>query len=160
MDAIEYLTHQHRDVSRLFQEIAEADEDEKQALFDDIADALAVHTAIEERIFYPATKDLRTEEMLLEAVEEHLGVKRILADMLDLDPTDAEFFGKCKVLAEQVEHHVKEEEEKLFPTVKQEFDAARLSDLGTQMEELADEIKLEGVPREAIPSQTEEAAPI
>jgi len=65
--------------------------------FEQIADDLAVHAAIEEKHFYPATKSARTEDLLQEAVEEHLSVKRIIADLLEMDPAEAQFDAKIGI---------------------------------------------------------------
>ena len=132
MNAIELLEQQHRDVEKLFKKIEKAEAGEKERLFDELADNLAVHAAIEEQHFYPTTKDARTEELLQEAVEEHLAVKRIIADLLEMEPDDAQFDAKIKVLNEQVEHHVEEEEEELFPKVKKLRSKDELEDLGGQ----------------------------
>src|SRR4051812_10424667 len=86
MDAIEMLVGQHEEVSGLFEELEAAkNADDKWALFEEIADKLAVHGSIEEKHFYPAVKAKRTEDILLEALEEHLGMKRVLADLLAAD---------------------------------------------------------------------------
>jgi hemerythrin superfamily protein len=160
VNAIELLEQQHREVEKLFAKIEKAKSDEKEELFDEIADSLAVHAAIEEQHFYPATKDARTEELLQEAVEEHLAVKRIIADLLEMTPDDAQFDAKIKVLKEQVEHHVEEEEEELFPKVKKLRSKDELEDLGILMEQTARELKEEGAPRMQVPAETGAAAPI
>src|SRR6266436_6580872 len=85
VDAIELLETQHQEVESLFEMIERAGEDEKQDLFEQLADALAVHTTIEEKHFYPATKSARTEELLQEAVEEHLSAKRLVADLMEME---------------------------------------------------------------------------
>lgn len=160
MNAIKLLMEQHREVEQLFEKLEQGAGD-KQELFDDLADALAVHTAIEERLFYPATKSARTEDLLLEAVEEHLGAKRLLADMLDADVEDQAFDAKVKVLKEQVEHHVREEEVELFPKVSELFAEQKLEELGERLLELAAKVR-EGVaePREMVPEETDAPAPI
>jgi hemerythrin superfamily protein len=160
VNAIELLEQQHREVEKLFAKIEKAKSDEKEELFDEIADSLAVHAAIEEQHFYPATKDARTEELLQEAVEEHLAVKRIIADLLEMTPDDAQFDAKIKVLKEQVEHHVEEEEEELFPKVKKLRSKDELEDLGILMEQTARELQEEGAPRMQVPAETGAAAPI
>src|SRR5687768_235646 len=101
MDAIEMLEEQHRDVEDLFDELESADAADKQDLFDELADQLVVHTAIEEMHFYPAVRANRTEEMLLESLEEHLTIKRMLAELLQLDPRNEVFPDKVKALKEQ-----------------------------------------------------------
>jgi hemerythrin superfamily protein len=160
VNAIKLLKQQHDEVKALFQKIEKAEGEEKEQLFDEIADALAVHAAIEEKEFYPATKSARTEELLEEAVEEHLSVKRIIADLLEMSPSEGQFDAKISVLKEQVEHHVEEEEGDLFPKVKKLLSAEELEDLGTAMEVLAEDLKAEGAPREQVPAETEKAAPL
>ena len=160
MNAIDLLKQQHREVEKLFKKIEKAGPDEKEQLFDELADSLAVHAAIEEQHFYPATKDARTEELLQEAVEEHLSVKRIIADLLEMEPDDAQFDPKITVLQEQVEHHVEEEEGELFPKVQKLHSKGELEDLGVLMEQTAEELKEQGAPRMEVPKETGTAAPI
>ena len=87
-------------------------------VFDEIADDFAAHGEIEEKIFYPAVYVGELKEKLQEAVEEHLAAKRIVADLLEMEPTDEQFDPKMKVLRELIEHHVEEEEGELFPLVR------------------------------------------
>jgi hemerythrin superfamily protein len=160
VNAIDLLKQQHREAKELFEKIEKAGPDEKERLFDQLADALAVHAAIEEQHFYPATKDSRTEELLQEAVEEHLSVKRIIADLLEMEPDDAQFDAKITVLREQVEHHVEEEETELFPKVRKIHSKDELEDLGVLMEQTVKELKEQGAPRMEVPKETGAAAPI
>ena len=160
MNAIDLLEKQHREVEQLFKKFEKAEgEEEKQSLFEEIGDKLAVHAGIEEKHFYPATKTARTEDELREAVEEHLSVKRIIADLLEMEPSNPQFEPKVLVLKEQVEHHVEEEEEELFPKVKKMLSRDELDDLGTVMEDLAQELEA-GTPRESVPAETGSAAPL
>lgn len=69
MDAIELLEDQHREVEDLFEEIEEAEASEKREIFDEIADQLAIHATIEEKHFYPACRDAKTEDILRESLE-------------------------------------------------------------------------------------------
>ncbi len=160
MNAIELLKTQHEEMRALFDQIEAAEDEDKEELFEQLADALAVHATIEEKHFYPATKNARTEELLQEAVEEHLSVKRLIADLLDMSPEDAQFDAKVTVLREQVEHHVEEEEGELFPRVKKMFKEDELEDLGMVMEDMAEELKDAGAPRESVPAETGSAAPL
>ena len=160
MDAIELLKDQHRLVEKLFAQIEKSKNGEKkQALFAELADNLAAHAAIEEEIFYPAAYAKQTKELLQEAVEEHLAVKRVLADLLALAPDDESFDAKITVLKEQVEHHVKEEEGELFKKVKKELDGEQLEALGTEMEDQF-EAEMADDPSSKVPDQTDEAAPL
>ena len=158
MNAIDLLKSQHRDVERLFSKIDNArGAKSKQTIFETLADSLAAHATIEEHQFYPAVRAKRTEDILLESLEEHLGIKRVLADLLKISADDETFDAKIKVLKEQVEHHVDEEETDLFPKVKKILDKAELEALGETMS--AEFKKLEaGRPRDAVPSETKQAA--
>src|ERR1044071_6552561 len=115
MNAIKMLKQQHREVEKLFKQFeAATSAGPQREVFEEIADALAVHATIEERHFYPAVKEKQTEEILLESVEEHLEIKRVIADLLQMDAGDEAFEAKVKVLQEDIEHHVEEEETELF----------------------------------------------
>ena len=111
MNAVKMLKQQHREVEKLFKQLEAAKSaGPRRKIFNEIADALAVHATIEERHFYPGVKKQQTEEILLESVEEHLEIKRVIADLLEMDSDDDVFEAKVKVLQEDVEHHVEEEE--------------------------------------------------
>jgi hemerythrin superfamily protein len=161
VNAVDMLESQHREVEELFAKLDKADRDQrKQNLFREIADKLAVHASIEEQVFYPAVKAKRTEDILLESLEEHLSIKRVLADLIDIDAADETFDAKAKVLKEQVEHHVGEEEDDLFPKVQKIFDEETLIALAQEMTLLQEKLLAEGDPRLAVLTQTDEAAPL
>jgi hemerythrin superfamily protein len=163
MNAIEMLEGQHREVEDLFEKFEKAGENArktKEKLCRQISDKLAVHAEIEEKLFYPEAKSEETEDMLREAVEEHLSVKRVLADLLETEVADDQFDARMKVLKEQIEHHVEEEEEELFPKVRKAMSEEDLDDLGARMEELAEEVLAQGSPSKDIPGQTDAPAPI
>src|SRR5262249_43577795 len=122
MNAIEMLDQQHAAVERLFEELEEARGDEKQALFDELADSLAMHAMIEERHFYPALRGADTDELLDRSRDEHLQIKRSLAELLTLDAENERFDAKLAVLREEVELHVQEERDEVFPEAERVFD--------------------------------------
>ncbi len=163
MDAIDLLEQQHREVEELFEEFEEAEEraeKTKDRICREISDQLAIHAEIEEKLFYPESKQANTEEILRESVEEHLSMKRIVADLIESGPADEQFAAKMKVLKEQVEHHVEEEEKELFPKVRKDLSKGELDDLGERMQQLADQLEAEGDPSRSIPDETDSAAPI
>jgi hemerythrin superfamily protein len=160
MSAIDMLEAQHREVEDLFAQFEEASAGKKHDIFLQIADKLAVHAAIEEKHFYPAAKTEDTEDLLLEAAEEHLSVKRIIADLLEDDVDEETLEAKVKVLQEQVEHHVEEEEEELFPKVEALLDETTLNALEQEMTATQEELLAKGNPRDQVPRETGEAAPI
>jgi len=160
-DAIELLESQHREVEEIFSQIEDADDPAtKNDLFEELADKLAIHAAIEEHHFYPAVKAKRTEDILLESLEEHLGIKRVLADLLKIDADDETFDAKIKVLKETVSHHVEEEETDLFPKVRKLFDKERREALGQEMSAEQAELEDAGNARDQVPAETDQPATI
>jgi len=158
-DVIEILTSQHEEVDALFAKI-ESGEGNRRQLFTQLADSLAAHATVEEKLFYPAVMAKQTEDMLHESVEEHLSIKRLLADLIALDTDDEQFLPKIGVLKEQVAHHAHEEEEKkLFPKVKDLFDADQRAGIGNEVIAMFDELMLSH-PYRNVPSETDAAAPL
>jgi hemerythrin superfamily protein len=159
MDAIKLLKKQHKEVDRLFKAFENSEEgDQKQLLFEQIADGLVVHATIEERHFYPAVRVRQTEEELEEAYDEHLEIKKLLADCLD--STDHPGFdGKVAALEGAVLHHVEEEETELFPNVEKLLGKDALEALGQVMEADAEAIKSMGEPRKNLEVEIEPPAP-
>ena len=161
MDAIELLRRQHQEMEHAMGQLLEIeDAAEKKARFSELADELTVHIASEEQVFYPAVKAARTEDILLESLEEHLSLKRFLADLLELDVASQTFDAKFKVLKEQAEHHHREEEEHLFPKSRKLLDSERLDALGEEMLNLQRKLDRQGEPRELVIEQTDAAAPL
>lgn len=159
-DAVQLLINQHQEMEGLLEDIGAAEEAQRKALFAKVADQLMVHIKAEEQIFYPAVHAARTEEDLLEALEEHLSLKRLLADLLALQPEDKAFDPKFKVLKEQAEHHHREEEEHLFPVVRKMIGEHERATLGAQMLALQSQLTRQGAPRGAVANETESAAPL
>jgi hypothetical protein len=162
MNALDLLKKQHEEVSKLFKKydkLGEEEAEEKQELFEQIADRLAAHATIEEKFFYPSIKTEGTEDIVREALEEHLSVKRLISDLLDMEPDDEAFDAKMQVLREQIEHHVEEEEDDMFKKVRKECSKEQLEDLGLQMEDEYEEL-MDREPRLQVPEETGSAAPL
>ena len=159
IDALELLTSQHDEVDELFSQIEDSDDgEEKLELFQQLADKLAAHATIEEKLFYPSVMTDDTEDKLIESTEEHLQMKRLLADMLTMEPSDDHFAAKLNVLKEEVRHHARDEEEgKLFKQVRRMMDEEQLAALGNEMMAMFETL-MEQEPRMEVPSQTGEAA--
>ncbi len=161
MDAIKLLIEQHRKLEAQMKATVEAHGPGARAAgLARVGDDLTKHLTSEEEVFYPAVKAKRTEDILLESLEEHLSLKRLLADLLALDPAAETWEPKFKVLKEQTEHHHEEEEEKLFPKVRNALDTAELENLGQQMLALQQKLQRAGDPREAVVEQIDEATPL
>jgi hemerythrin superfamily protein len=140
MDAITLLKDDHKTVEQLFRRYEKAGDRahaEKRNLVDRFTEALSVHAAIEEQLFYPVARATvpGTEDMALESLEEHHIVKWVLAELEDMDPGDERFDAKVTVLIENVRHHVREEEQEFFPRVRDELGRDALNRLGDAMVE-------------------------
>jgi len=113
-DAVALLKADHRTVEELFEKYEKASGDgRKQKLAEQICMELSVHAKIEEEIFYPACEGKVEEDLLKEAYVEHDGAKLLIAEIEAGEPSDEFYDAKVKVLSEQIEHHVKEEEQRL-----------------------------------------------
>ena len=119
-DAIALLKSDHEAVSHLFAEYEKTRSvANKKALVAQICTALSVHAQIEEEIFYPAVKVALKDKLLVpEATVEHAGVKDLIAQLKGVEPDGEMFDAKVKVLSEYVKHHVKEEQNEMFPKAK------------------------------------------
>jgi hypothetical protein len=158
MDATRLLEVQHDDLRALFEEWrGVADLDERLRIFEQLADAFVAHTHVEEQLFYPVLYVGDLKALLEEAVEQHLACKRIVADLLHLLPDDAAFEPKMRVLEEELEHHIREEQEELFPRARQLMDRDMLDTLGAEMERMYDDL-VRAAPRNDVLGETEEAA--
>ncbi|MGH9095258.1 MAG: hemerythrin domain-containing protein [Acidimicrobiales bacterium] len=134
MDAIAFLTAEHRRVDDLFTQFEQAGpraHKTKQRLVDSMIEQLSLHAGIEEMVFYPAVRRAQPalEGKVLEALEEHHGAKAFLVELEKLPAQAERFDAKVAVLTEQVRHHVKEEESELFPQVRKAMSKAELDDL-------------------------------
>jgi hemerythrin superfamily protein len=138
MDAITLLKQDHKTVETIFKQFEKATQPAQQRrLARRVIEELSVHAAIEEMIFYPAVRDRvpTTDETVLEALEEHHIVKWTLSELDDMKPDDERFKAKMTVLIENVRHHVKEEEQELFPEVRKAIGRKELGQLGDALEQ-------------------------
>ena len=122
-DAIALLTADHREVHEMFEQfdqLGDRARATKEKLKEKICKALIAHTTIEEEIFYPAVREQIEdgEDMVDEATVEHAAAKDLIQQLQEMDPDDELFDAKVKVLGEQIDHHVEEEEKEMFPKVK------------------------------------------
>src|SRR6201996_8455672 len=135
-DAVALLKADHRKVEDLFAKFEAAKGDgKKKALAEQICMELTVHTRIEEDIFYPACEGKVEEDLLKEAYVEHDGAKVLIAEIEAGGPDDDFYDAKVKVLSEQIEHHVEEEEKR----VEGMFSQARHA--GLDMDALGDQLR-------------------
>jgi len=139
MDAIAMLEKDHVRVKALLAELETTTErgvKTRGELFATIKGALTVHEIIEEEIFYPELKaHPKAKDIVLEGFQEHHVVDLLMSELEALDVTDETWGAKAKVMQENIEHHIEEEEGEMFKSARQVFDRAELLDLGRRMED-------------------------
>jgi hemerythrin superfamily protein len=160
-DAIALLKEDHREVEKLFEQFEEAKgEGRKEKLARQICLELSIHAQIEEEIFYPACQGAVEEDLLKEGYVEHDEAKLLIAEFQANSGADDEFFdSKVKVLSEEIEHHVQEEEKAggVFSQARKgDLDLDALGEqLAARKRELTKEFKAEGVPQPELTTMNE-----
>lgn len=138
MNAFELLKTDHKKVSGIFEKLEDTTEravKTRDELFAQLKQELDIHAHIEETIFYPALKrEAETRAITLEGFEEHHVIKILLNELNELGVDNEQWTAKLKVLKENVEHHVEEEEEDMFPKAREVFSSEVIDDLGARME--------------------------
>ena len=163
-DAIALLKADHRAVEELFAKFEKASGDgRKQTLAEEICLELSVHAQIEEEIFYPACEGKVEDELLKEAYVEHDGAKLLIGEIIAGEPSDEFYDSKVKVLQEQIEHHVEEEEKRMEGLFSQARKAGLDMDaLGEQLasrkQQLTSEFEANGVPPPKLTTMEEASA--
>jgi hemerythrin superfamily protein len=151
-DAIALLKQDHRTVEDLFAKFEKASGDgRKQSLAEEICLELSVHAQIEEEIFYPACEGKVDEDLLKESYVEHDGAKVLIAEIMNGGPSDEFYDAKVKVLSEEIQHHVEEEEKRLEGLFAQARKAgldmdALGEELAARKAELTEQFKSTGIP--------------
>lgn len=152
-DAITLLKQDHREVEGYFDQYEKLDDDSDKAdLAQEICLALKVHTQIEEELFYPEAREATEDDDLVdEATVEHASAKQLIAEIESMKVGDDLYDAKIKILGEYVKHHVKEEEQELFPEVKKsKMDTAGLGEqMADRKEQLMAEMGKAGAGRRA-----------
>lgn len=145
MNAFQLLKEDHQKVSGIFQQLeptTERAEKTRTELFARLKEELDIHAHVEETIFYPAIKqEAETREIVLEGFEEHHVVKMLLKELAELPVDTEQWTAKLKVLQENVEHHVEEEEGEMFQKARQVLSEDDINQLGAQMEEEKNRLK-------------------
>lgn len=131
------MKEDHRKVDALFAKVKANEDGNNAATFKTINRELDLHAHVEEMIFYPHLLehgDKELKKIVREGVEEHAQVKTLLAELAGLPGTSPTFKAKLKVLIENVEHHVQEEEGEMFEMVEDQIPEEMLQRLGALMQ--------------------------
>lgn len=142
MDVITLLKNDHREVKEMFdraERLGERAGQQRGRLGEQICKALEVHSKFEEEQFYPRfrerAEDHEEREQLLEALEEHGIVDRLVNELKGMDASDERYEAKLTVVMESARHHIKEEEREMFPMVRELFEREELMELGERFME-------------------------
>jgi hemerythrin superfamily protein len=156
-DAISLLKQDHDKVKQLFERFQESeDEGAKNALAQQALTELKVHTALEEELFYPAVR-AHAANLINEADEEHHVVKLLIAEIEQMGVGDDHYDAKFTVLAENVRHHIREEEDEIFPRARR-MDTDWQA-VGQTMQRRKEELSTHGVPAAKPPRKAARRAP-
>lgn len=145
MDALKLLKRDHAEVKRMLSDLEDTTERAEKTRTEGLATLkheLEIHEAIEEEIFYPALKEhSKTKDLALEGYEEHHVVDTIMGELEVVETSDETWMAKFSVMKENLEHHISEEEDEMFPKVEQVFDGEELEELGNRMQERKEELQ-------------------
>lgn len=159
-NAFTLLKDDHKKVKKLFKEFQSIkkrdDSDERKSeLTKEICREIKVHTQLEEEIFYPSARQaIGDEDVMEEAGIEHASVKQLVSQLESMEPGDPHYDAIVKVMSEYVEHHVREEEDQMFPMLKKaKLDAKGLGEQITRRkEELMGDADVMPAPKRRSPS--------
>jgi len=144
-DAISLLKQDHENVKELFDLFEKTgDRAAKKELVEKAILELKLHAAIEEELFYPAVRQHAGDDLINEADEEHHVVKLLIAELENMDSSADHYDAKFTVLGENVRHHIREEENEIFPKAKsmdKDWEA-----LGQTMQQRKQELLAKGLP--------------
>jgi hemerythrin superfamily protein len=141
MDAISLLKQQHQEVDALFTRVQSSNaDDEKIQLLGLIAERLTIHAEIEERLFYPFARSKGIQDLVDHSLKEHMEVKRLISEMLQLKRSDPRVDKDLLQLIESVQQHVQEEETTFFPRLMTLVTQDDLLSLGGQMERMVEDL--------------------
>ncbi|MCC6381115.1 MAG: hemerythrin domain-containing protein [Dehalococcoidia bacterium] len=142
-DPVKMLKDDHNKVKGLFSEFESADGRSKMRIAKEAMTELEIHTKLEEEIFYPAMqRALKEEELMAEAEEEHHVAKVLIKELEAMERADVHFDAKFTVLAENVKHHIKEEESEMLPKASK-IDRTELDRLGEEMQARREQLMTE-----------------
>jgi hemerythrin-like domain-containing protein len=145
MDIFAHLKQDHDKVKKIMNQIEETTERAEKTrteLFELFKSSMLSHSKAEEETFYAALKDQdETRDLVLEAIEEHAVVEKLIFELTELPVSDETWTAKFSVLKENVEHHIKEEENELFKKARNIFSKGQPQEIEQEFSELEEEYK-------------------
>ncbi len=136
MDVLKFLGDEHDEVKQVFKKLEQAEGASATRLWNQLKSMLTLHEELEETYFYPQLKEeKKTEDLVLESYEEHHVMDVLIEEISQLEPSAENWEAKIKVLQENTEHHIEEEEGSLFPKVRKIWDTRKREEVGRQMQQ-------------------------
>ena len=135
MDVLQFLKDEHDEAKAVFGKLEKAKGAEAARLWEQLSSMLSLHEELEETYFYPRLREASsTEDLILEGYQEHHVMDVLISEISGLKPSAEEWEPKIKVLQENTEHHIEEEEGELFPKVRKIWDLDMRKRVGEEME--------------------------
>jgi hemerythrin superfamily protein len=139
MDVLKFLNRDHDQVKDVFERLEKADGKQAQQLWQQLRDMLTLHETMEETFLYPRLKqDKRAKDLILESYQEHHVMDVLVGEISQFSPGDEQWQPKIKVLRENTEHHISEEEDELFPKVRKIWNDSTRDEVGQLMQQMKD----------------------
>ena len=136
MDVLKFLEDEHDEVKQVFKKLEKAEGATATRLWNQLKNMLTLHEELEETYFYPQLKqEQNTQDLVLESYEEHHVMDVLIEEISQLEPSAENWQPKIKVLQENTEHHIEEEEGSLFPKVRKIWDTREREEVGRQMQQ-------------------------
>ncbi len=140
MDPFQILSKDHRAVEHIFEKIEKTDNreaEQREQMFQKVRQELELHAQIEEKVFYPELKRFDgTKKLVSEALEEHAEIEQMLQEIGSLSAEDDQWSEMINELKMAVGHHVREEEDQIFPAARRELDQSRIDEIGRRIEDM------------------------
>lgn len=139
-DIYELLSKDHKKVREILEEIrgtTNGAEKDRERLFSELKQELEIHTSFEERVFYPEAKEKTgMDDAIRDAMEEHDEAKQLLEALSEMEPTSEEWMETIQELTEALSHHIRDEEQKLFPAAREKIDPIEAESIGREYVEM------------------------
>jgi hemerythrin-like domain-containing protein len=137
MDVLTFLKDEHDEAKAIFKKLEDAEGASASRLWEQLRNMLQLHEEMEETLLYPQLKkEEAAKDLILESYQEHHVMDVLQDEISQLKPSAEAWQPKIKVLQENTEHHIEEEEKELFPKVRKIWDADRRATVGGQMQDM------------------------
>ena len=137
MDVLTFLKDEHDEVKSVFKTLEKAHGAEAKRTWEHLRSMLTLHEEMEETLLYPELKrEKSAEDLILESYQEHHVMDVLIGEISQFEPSDEQWQPKIKVLQENTEHHIHEEEDELFPKVRKIWDTHKREEVGRGMQQM------------------------